>query len=359
VTETVSFQASGQDFGLSGLVLDSGTSPAAVVINGNGRTVDLTGAANGKPLITVGAGVTLTLKNITLKGLKSGDDGVNNTASIVLITEGGHLILESGTLITGNYCTTPSTGGGVTMACTTGSASLTMNGGEISGNTATNQSGGGVFIDAGNSEWSSFTMNGGTISGNTGTYGGGVAVYDNVHIIMNGGIISGNTSTQGGGVRLDRYCDFVMNGGEISGNTTTIYSGGGVFVGNGNTFTMTGGEISGNTAGGGVGGGRGGGVFVYISGSTFTMTGGTISGNTASNYGGGVGVESGTFTKTGNSIIYGDSDTTHTPGSTENTAVTGKGHAAYVESGAKKRNATADTGVNMNSATAGTPGGWE
>jgi hypothetical protein len=393
VTETVSFQDAGKDFGVDGLVLNSGNSPAAVVINGNGRTVDLTGAANGEPLITVGAGVTLTLKNITLKGLNSGDDsGNNNNASIVLITDGGHLILESGTFITGNYCTGSYNGGGVTMTCTT-SASFTMNGGEISGNTTTHYygGGGGVNIDAGNSEWSFFTINGGTISGNTAVHGGGVVLYDQVHFIMNDGIISGNTAIQGGGVQLVRYSDFVMNGGEISGNTGNTYGGGGVFIEfaaftmnagkiSGNTaiagiadeggggvniwkgkMNMTGGEISGNTAGGS---GRGGGVFVYKGdgpfSDTFTMTGGTISGNTAANYGGGVFVyANGTFAKTGNSIIYGDTDTTHNAGDAENTAASGIGHAVYVNSGPKKRNTTAGTGVSLNSATAGTPGGWE
>jgi hypothetical protein len=96
-----------------------------------------------------------------------------------------------------------------------------------------------------------------------------------------------------------------MSDGKISGNTAR--TGGGVYVGNG-SFTMSGGEISGNTAsatatatGSGSTYGHGGGVYVYITGD---------------------------FTKTGG-IIYGDTDNTHTPNGTENTAVSGNtcGHA--------------------------------
>ena len=64
---------------------------------------------------------------------------------------------------------------------------------------------------------------------------------------------------------------------------------------------MTGGNISGNSASNIVMSGGGG---VHIAGgSSFTMTGGSISRNSASN-GGGVYI-SGSFSKSGSSIIYG------------------------------------------------------
>jgi len=90
-----------------------------------------------------------------------------------------------------------------------------------------------------------------------------------------------------------------LKNGTISGNTVSD-SGGGVYVNSG-TFTMSGGEISGNTASS-----IGGGVLVSSSG-TFTMSGGEISGNTAasSSYGRGGGVyvsSSGTFTMHGGEI---------------------------------------------------------
>jgi hypothetical protein len=92
-------------------------------------------------------------------------------------------------------------------------------------------------------------------------------------------------------------------------------------------------------------------------------TGLKISGNTATyssySYGGGVYVASGTFTKQSGGIIYGDTNTTHTAGSTENTATNGNGHAVYVYSGSKKRNSTTGESVTLDSAKYGTAGGWE
>jgi hypothetical protein len=87
------------------------------------------------------------------------------------------------------------------------------------------------------------------------------------------------------------------------------------------------------------------------------MNDGTISGNSADN-GGGVDVDSGTFTKSGGGTIYGDTDTTHSEGSTENTATYGKGHAVYV-SGDKMRNTTVGAGEMLDSTKSGAAGGWE
>jgi hypothetical protein len=129
--------AEGTDLGTGGLVLNTGNSPAGVVIDGGGRVIDLTVPAIGSPLITVGQGVTLTLKHITLKGLNS-EDGVNNTAPLVLVN-GGNLILETGAVITGNR--TAWDGGGVVVA---EGGTFTMNDGTISGNTSS-LFGGGVW----------------------------------------------------------------------------------------------------------------------------------------------------------------------------------------------------------------------
>jgi hypothetical protein len=62
----------------------------------------------------------------------------------------------------------------------------------------------------------------------------------------------------------------------------------------------------------------------------------------------GVGVsEGGAFAKSGGTI-YGDTDTTHTSGSTENTSTNGNGHAVLVDdSNTMKRNSTADAAVKL------------
>jgi uncharacterized repeat protein (TIGR02543 family) len=150
-------------------------------------------------------------------------------------------------------------------------------------------------------------------------------------------------SGDGPGVYIIYGGTFNMEGGTISGNSTGgSYGGGGVYV-SGSTFNMSGGTISGNFAGGGGG--------VYYSGNTFNMSGGTISGNSA-NYGGGVYVNNNRiFNKTGDSVIYGDTDNTHEEGSTENTAMyaaSTSGHAVfYNKSPYYYRDSTLLSGVDI------------
>jgi hypothetical protein len=277
--EKVSFGAD-YDTG-SGLVLrhtmdSDNNSPASVTIDGGGRTIDLIGNPTGNPLITVGAGVTLTLQNITFKGLKNGESGdsISNTAPLIKVTAGGHLIMKSGT-ISDNQ----SSYGGAGVVVSGGS--FTMETGTISGNEAINYGGGG---------------------------GGGVLVDNGGIFIMESGTISGNTARNGGGgVFVDNGSTFTMEGGAISGNTTSYGNGGGVLVDNGGTFTMKDGTISDNEAISYDGSGGG----VYVGGiSTFQMEGGTISRNICMGYDGGAGVfvfASATFSKTGG-IIHGVPD---------------------------------------------------
>jgi hypothetical protein len=229
-------------------------------------------------------------------------------------------------------------------------ASLTMeDGAAIQGNINSSSGGGGVYVVGNNGSRASFTMNGGTISDNTGYGGGGVYVDSYGFFTMNDGTISGNTTSGGYGGGVYTYGTFTMNGGTISGNTASGGYGGGVYVFS--RFTMAGGEIRDNTAT------TGGGV--YVSGTTSTMNDGIISGNTATGPGGGGGVyvaDPSTFTKTGPSVIYGDTDTV--PGSTENTATAGPGHAVRVSDG-RKRNSDAPAGADIRTDTPGLPGGWE
>jgi hypothetical protein len=136
-----------------------------------------------------------------------------------------------------------------------------------------------------------------------------------------------------------------MSGGIINDNSSKNSIGGGYGGGMyiaGGTFAMTGGIISGNYsiyAGGGV----------CIFNGSFTMSGGTISDNFSQNsYGGGVSIyDLGIFTKSGPSVIYGDTDTTHTTGISENTAGGGFGHAVFWGYGGKQRDATLGSGDNL------------
>jgi uncharacterized repeat protein (TIGR02543 family) len=140
---------------------DESISPKTLSYNGKKVSITLSGGASERvislsadgSLFTVGSGITLTLdNNITLQGRE------NNTASLILVNNGGALVMNTGS--------------------------------KISGNTNAFDMGGGVYVDGG-----TFTMNGGTISGNSASNGGGVVVRDTgTFIKQSGGVIYGSNA---------------------------------------------------------------------------------------------------------------------------------------------------------------------
>jgi hypothetical protein len=129
--------------------------PVTVVIDGGGRTVTLSGTGS---LITVGNNVTLSLRNITLKGQGIEEGDPDNDRALVRVASGGKLELGTGARITGNknaqVDSANGSGGGVSVI----GGTFTMSGGEISGNTDGygTYGGGGVSVFSG-----TFTMRGG------------------------------------------------------------------------------------------------------------------------------------------------------------------------------------------------------
>jgi hypothetical protein len=330
---------SGNETYTTALILTTANSPASVVIDGGGRVI--TGSTNN---ITVEAGITLTLKNITFTNLpliveasgtlvlgnegNAADSAVvqGNAATAGVTVNGGTLELKAGALVRDNHAS------GIVLE---DGSEFTMEGGEISGNEVKSGGedvfGGGVCVRGPNSV---FTMNGGAIKDNEATatlltnyHGGGVGIVDGGTFIMTNGSISNNKAYYGGGVRIaGDSAIFTMTGGSISGNGMDSGGyGGGVYAGGGVIFTLDGGDITGNKAGFGAGveiigegatftmisgtiSGNitnkydGGGVFVSY-GSSFTMNGGEISGNISERYGGGVSTGDGaTFNMTGGEI---------------------------------------------------------
>jgi hypothetical protein len=228
----------------------------SVTIRGKGRTVQVD--RSGTPLFTLGAasgaGLSLELRDITLRGLSG------NSVPVVRVGSGGTLSMKAGSRVTGNTF---------------------LSGGS-----------GGVYVDG------TFNMSGGEVSGNTGGGGGGGGVYvSNGTFSMSGGAVSGNTASSygGGGVYVSNGT-FSMSGGAVSGNTasSSYGGGGGVYVSNG-IFSMSGGAVSGNTATNAGGG-------VAVTSGAFSMSGGVVSGNTVSDDGGGVAVTSGTFSMSGGTV---------------------------------------------------------
>jgi len=97
------------------------------------------------------------------------------------------------------------------------------------------------------------------------------------------------------------------------------------------------------------------------------MKGGEISGNTASSSssyssGGGVYVNSETFTKSGGGIITGYASDTVSGNVVKNSSgvvQNNNGHAVFTSLNSKRRNSTAGPGVNLDSSKDGVAGGWE
>jgi hypothetical protein len=236
------------------------------------------------PLFTVdGPYAHLALmEGLTLDGNKADTDILaNNAAPLVLVQNGGTLVLDGATLT----------------------------------NNRNSSSGGGVYIDDG-----TFTMSGGSIINNTSGNGGGV-YNDRGLFTMTGGIIGDNQALNGGGVfinnsgTLTATSTFNMSGGAvIRGNTATTY-GGGVSIENTNTasgtstFNMTGGTIGGLTSADANTAPLGGGVSLKAVSSTkpstFNLSGGSVLGNkalTGTGSGGGVGSDRGTIIMDGGTI---------------------------------------------------------
>jgi hypothetical protein len=237
-------------------------------------------------LFYIGKDKKLTLDGVTLVGLEDNND------SLVLVDEGGELVMKGGAITANTRIGEDWSGGGGVQVAKSGI--FTMQGGTISDNTVKGKwnYGGGVYVEG------AFTMNGGQISGNGANggdiegsgNGGGVYIGDaeGATFILAGGEISGNKITGkagggGAGVYINEAI-FTMKDGVISGNsnTATYSDGGGVSVSENSTFIMEGGAIWGNSANGAKWG-AGGGVNINggmedVSTSIFIMKGGRIQG---------------------------------------------------------------------------------
>jgi hypothetical protein len=195
--------------------------PEDITIDGGGRVLRI---EEPGALLTVRKGVTLTLRNITLRGMAA------NNKPLAVVQSGGRLILGDGAVITGNE-TTANAGG------------VWVNGGELVMNPgAAIAYSSSVYIPP---ESMSMDL----------THSGGVLVSANGSFTMNGGTIEycsvGNTNhgtEGGGGVAVSRNTNgiFTMNGGVIQYNDAPGYLCTGGVLGRG---TMFGGSIINNTGG--------------------------------------------------------------------------------------------------------------
>jgi len=179
--------------------LPTGRDNVTVTLRGIGEMRSINLSANGI-LFTVGSGVTLALDgNVTLVGRSSGGPAAaNNNNHLVRVDEGGTLVMNTGSRVTGNTNTSWSSvefGGGVRVNV---GGTFYMHGGEISGNASSewNANGGGVH-NAG-----TFRMGGGTIYGDDAAaglrntaVGSGAAVFNAAGASAQFGTFNGGTFT--------------------------------------------------------------------------------------------------------------------------------------------------------------------
>jgi predicted outer membrane repeat protein len=262
-------------------------------------------------------------------GVRNSDVGLFTISGNVMITNNtaGHggggvdndndcvFVMSDDCMITNNTATNSgSVGGGVYNL-----GNFTIVNGVIANNIAV--TGGGVYNNAAtNSAICNFTMLNGVIANNTATADGGgvyitewyVSLPGSGIFTVSGGVIANNTATYRGGGVYTYFANFTLSGNStIIGNKANYsgYGGGGVYNCYGN-FTMSGeAMIANNTATS-----LGGGVYNDYRGSSsyrsnFIMFDETIVANNTAMYGGGV-YTNGTFTMSGNSVIFGNTAST-------------------------------------------------
>ncbi len=241
-------------------------------------------------IFNVTSGVTLTLKDLTLKGGKTTGTGDAGKGGAIYVR--GAAVDIANCILNGNKAEggTDNQGGAIYAH----GATVNIKNCTMTGNAAT-KDGGAVYADK-DTAASTITISGGTIGG-AGTdanlvtdadgFGGGIFINDGCTLTLDeyegqGVKIIGNKAGRAGGVRANKST-VSMTGCTIRGNkakSTSDNGGGGVYI-QGGTLDMSRCTITGNEAeknGGGL----------NIEKGTVTMTNCTITGNEAKTDGGGI-----------------------------------------------------------------------
>ena len=241
-------------------------------------------------IFNVTSGVTLTLKDLTLKGGKTTGTGDAGKGGAIYVR--GAAVDMANCTLNGNKAEggTDNQGGAIYAH----GATVNIKNCTMTGNAAT-KDGGAVYADK-DTAASTITISGGTIGG-AGTdanlvtdadgFGGGIFINDGCTLTLDeyegqGVKIIGNKAGRAGGVRANKST-VSMTGCTIRGNkakSTSDNGGGGVYI-QGGTLDMSRCTITGNEAeknGGGL----------NIEKGTVTMTNCTITGNEAKTDGGGI-----------------------------------------------------------------------
>ena len=267
------------------------TITADTTIDGGGA-ITLSGG-NVVRLFNVGAGKTLTLKNIVLtSGHPAGDYGgavyvdggtlildhstIQNShtdgfSGGAIIAFGGSITLDHST-VQGNY--------GYDYGAINSTGDVTLINSTVQNNTA-NTGGGGLSVGGVVHITDSVITNNNVTGGGSG--GGGILLADSGHLFVTGGEISGNSAGAtnspgpygyGGGIYSQSMVIISLTNVTVSGNTATW--GGGIYTDS--PIFVTGSHIDGNF------GGEAGGLWIF--GASGTLDDSTVKNNTAGFYGG-------------------------------------------------------------------------
>ncbi len=277
--------------GLGSLALTNTTRP--IVIAGPGAADVTLNGNNAYGVLTVAAGVNLTLVGLTIAdGSSTSGGGINNAGTLTIGTAviGGNAVTSG---VSFNNNTTPS-GSGAAIANT---GTLTVVSSGFYSNSGSYY-GGAIFNDDGTA-----TISNSNFVGNSTVYGLGGAI-DNFGGKLNviGGNFQGNTSFQGGAIYNRNDATTVpgttlpgiatVNGATITGNSA--YQGGGLF--NEGTLNLLNSLAASNSA-------FQGGAVSNNFGGTATITDSTLANNTAQQYGGAIDNVS-TLTLVSDTIAY-------------------------------------------------------
>ncbi len=258
-----------------------------LTLRGDGAGHTILDGANAVRVLTVQAGATVTLENLTIANGKDAAEsdscgGIVNEGTLHLrgvevsnceaedtggILNNGTLHLYEGTRIHGNR-------GGTGGIFTGEWASLTLHPGSviISGNS-------GEWAGGLNAFKCPVTMAAGNrISGNSAQYGGGVVVYETTFTMQDGSIIGGstpadaNTAEEKGGGVMNRGIVTLESGSQVIGNSAA--QGGGLFndAHTGSITLKAGSRVSGNSA-------TEGAAIYNDAGATIIQSGGLVCGN--------------------------------------------------------------------------------
>jgi hypothetical protein len=228
-----------------------------IAVNGNGATIDGTGAV--RVFEVDGPGGNLSLTNVTITGGSADNGGgIENVGGTVTLTF---------STVTRNTAT--DAGGGIASATFDPSsvAKLTLNFSRVTSNSQTagpaspNSLGGGGIV----SILGKVTLNVSQVSGNTamGFVGGGIASGDYMNfsgtssfLTLNNSRVTGNTAPNAGGGGIQNLLGTVtVNNSQVNGNSSL--NGGGISSGNGaggvvppgpSHLTLNNSQVNGNTA---------------------------------------------------------------------------------------------------------------